>query len=418
MPKRGAPRDGFTACFGGLKRRRAIRKSQTAHQFECHPLCAAYYCVLGLPKKQQPTSCCITTTTSKGKHMHKSILGKRATTLIGLLMGVWLLNSQLLAQAPAAAAGTLETIKVTGVSLQGNLEGDSAERDVFVYLPPGYASSPAKRYPVVYFLHGYGVGAAVYANNVLKLPGSADAAIAAGAQETIVVVPDAFTRYGGSMYSKSPTIGDWEMFIAHDLVDYIDANYRTLAKRESRGLSGHSMGGYGTMRVAMKHPEQFVALYAMSACCLMNSAPEKAAVDAQNARVAAGIEVYKAGTFDNALLAQAAAWAPNPQNGPLFFDFPYQNGEAQPVVQAKWAANSQLVLVDQYVPELQQFKAIMLDVGDKDGLVTTNTQLDAALTRLGVAHGWEVYDGDHGNRIGQRFIDKLLPYFSQHLKPE
>jgi len=88
------------------------------------------------------------------------------------------------------------------------------------------------------------------------------------------------------------------------------------------------------------------------------------------------------------------------------------------VVQAKWAANSQLVLVDQYVPELQQFKAIMLDVGDKDGLVTTNTQLDAALTRLGVAHGWEVYDGDHGNRIGQRFIDKLLPYFSQHLKPE
>jgi len=350
--------------------------------------------------------------------MHKSILGKRATTLIGLLMGVWLLNSQLLAQAPAAAAGTLETIKVTGVSLQGNLEGDSAERDVFVYLPPGYASSPAKRYPVVYFLHGYGVGAAVYANNVLKLPGSADAAIAAGAQETIVVVPDAFTRYGGSMYSKSPTIGDWEMFIAHDLVDYIDANYRTLAKRESRGLSGHSMGGYGTMRVAMKHPEQFVALYAMSACCLMNSAPEKAAVDAQNARVAAGIEVYKAGTFDNALLAQAAAWAPNPQNGPLFFDFPYQNGEAQPVVQAKWAVNSQLVLVDQDVPELQQFKAIMLDVGDKDGLVTTNTQLDAALTRLGVAHGWEVYDGDHGNRIGQRFIDKLLPYFSQHLKPE
>ena len=60
--------------------------------------------------------------------MHKSILGKRATTLIGLLMGVWLLNSQLLAQAPVAA-GSLEQIKVTGVSLQGNLEGDSAERD-------------------------------------------------------------------------------------------------------------------------------------------------------------------------------------------------------------------------------------------------------------------------------------------------
>ncbi|MES2604003.1 MAG: esterase, partial [Pseudomonadota bacterium] len=99
----------------------------------------------------------------------------------------------------------------------------------------------------------------------------------------------------------------------------------------------------------------------------------------------------------------------------VFFDFPFVNGEAQPVIQAKWAANSQLVLVDQYVPELQSFKALMLDVGDKDGLVTTNTQLEQALTQLGVAHGWEVYDGDHGNRIGARFIEKLLPFFSEHL---
>jgi enterochelin esterase-like enzyme len=60
----------------------------------------------------------------------------------------------------------------------------------------------------------------------------------------------------------------------------------------------------------------------------------------------------------------------------------------------------------------------MLDVGDKDGLSASNTQLDAALTRLGVQHGWQVYDGDHGNRVGQRFSENLLPFFAEHLVSE
>jgi len=74
--------------------------------------------------------------------------------------------------------------------------------------------------------------------------------------------------------------------------------------------------------------------------------------------------------------------------------------------------------VDQFVPALQQYKAIMLDVGDKDGLAATNTQLDAALTRLGITHGYEIYDGDHGNRIGERFVSKLLPFFALHLQAQ
>lgn len=322
-------------------------------------------------------------------------------------------------QQPASNApkGTLEQIKVHGAALEGNLEGDPSDRDVFVYLPASYASSPNKRYPVIYFLHGYGVGAPIYVNNVLQLPGAADTAFASGTREAILVLPDAFTRYGGSMYSNSPTIGDWETFIAEDLVSYVDSHYRTLATRESRGLSGHSMGGYGTMRVGMRHPEVFGALYAMSSCCLLNEAPSQEASAAETARLTAGIETYKAGTFENALEAQAAAWAPNPQS-PHFFDFPYVNGEAQPLVQGKWTANSQLVMVDQYVPALKQYKAIMLDVGDKDGLSVTNTQLDAALTRLGVNHGYEVYEGDHGNRVGARFVSELLPFFAENLKAE
>ncbi len=80
--------------------------------------------------------------------------------------------------------------------------------------------------------------------------------------------PDAFTIYNGSMYSSSPTTGDWETFIAQDLVAWVDGHYRTIPDRMSRGLAGHSMGGYGTMRIGMKHPEVFSSLYAMSSCCL------------------------------------------------------------------------------------------------------------------------------------------------------
>jgi len=317
----------------------------------------------------------------------------------------------LLLAVPAIAQGELQQISVNSPSLEGNLNGDSADRDVYVYLPEGYADTD-KRYPVVYFLHGYAVDAAVYVNNVLNLPGSVDEA---GINEFILVMPDAFNKYGGSMYSNSPVIGDWERWIANDLVTYIDSHYRTISERESRGLSGHSMGGYGTLRIGMKYPDVFGALYAMSSCCLLNNAPSQERVEAELSRMTEGFEFYQSGTFANSMQAQAAAWAPNPDNPPYFIDLPFRDGEELPLVQRKWTANSPLVFVDQYVPALQQYRGIFLDVGDEDGLEATNTLFDAALTRLGVEHGYEVYAGNHGNRVGQRFIDNVLPFFATHL---
>jgi len=159
-----------------------------------------------------------------------------------------------------AKKGSWEKIKVQGKSLEGNLEGDSTDRDVFVYLPPSYATNANRRYPVVYFLHGYAAHAETYWKS-LSVPAAADAATADGsAQEMILVLPDAFTVDDGSMLSNSPTTGDWETYIAKNLIEYIDNRYRTIADRGARGLAGHSMGGYGTMRIGMKHPEAFSVL--------------------------------------------------------------------------------------------------------------------------------------------------------------
>src|SRR5438132_6352304 len=183
--------------------------------------------------------------------------------VLALILGV--------TKTDAPPKGTVEHIKVHGKSLEGNLEGDSADRDVFIYLPPGYAPNGNRRYPVVYLLHGYGLTGERWMT-FANLAETADKDIVAGTMKPMILVnPDAFTKWNGSMYSASATTGDWEAFIAEDLVSYVDSHYRTIPDRVSRGLGGHSMGGYGTIRIGMKRPDVFSSLYIMSGCCLMNN---------------------------------------------------------------------------------------------------------------------------------------------------
>lgn len=317
------------------------------------------------------------------------------------------------AQAPTPAV-KVEAIKVHSAAIEGNLEGNSADRDVFVVLPPSYAKQPQRRYPVVYFLHGFFATAQNYMDGT-KIAEGAAAAMQAGAQEMIVVVPDANSRHAGSLYSTSPTVGDFESFITRDLIAHVDSHYRTLAKPESRGLSGHSMGGYGTLRLAMRHPGIYSSIYAMSACCLTPRAPE-----AEQLKPLVGITpdaAAKGNFMVRAVLASAAAWSPAPEKPPFFLETGLlPDGTIDPLVTAKWAANAPLVMVAQSVPALKSLRAIAMDVGDKDSLLSGNTAVRDEMRRYGVQVQWEVYDGDHGNRIAERFRTKLLPFFARQLQ--
>ena len=176
------------------------------------------------------------------------------------------------AAAPTASAlkGTLERIKVHGKSLEGNLMKESPAPEVSIYLPPSYKREPNRRYPVVYLLHGYtNTDLGYFGPTGASCTSSRSGCSApASAREMILVMPNCMNAYGGCMYSNSVTAGDWEGYIADDLVGYMDSHYRTLATRASRGLAGHSMGGYGTLRIAMKRPDVFSAIYALSSCCL------------------------------------------------------------------------------------------------------------------------------------------------------
>jgi enterochelin esterase-like enzyme len=232
----------------------------------------------------------------------------------------------------------------------------------------------------------------------------------------IVVMPNGYTAYQGSMYSSSVTTGDWETFIARDLVSYIDRHYRTIAKPESRGLAGHSMGGYGTIRIGMKHPEVFSSIYALSPCCLTPNLTPSAEAMAQAEAIQSAADLAKADFRTKAMIASAAAWSPNPKNPPLFFDLPVKNGQLQPTVIAKWAANAPLAMVDQYIANLKRLRAIAIDVGTQDGGITASSKvLDQLLTQYNISHTFEVYEGNHTNRVAERVETKVLPFFSSNL---
>jgi S-formylglutathione hydrolase len=325
----------------------------------------------------------------------------------------------LLSDTAPSAHGTVERVRVHGASLERNLEGDSADRDVSVYLPPGYNTHKRQRYPVIYLLHGYTDNDDNWfgAKHVfVDAPAAIDKAFSTGsAHEMIVVMPNAYTVYMGSMYSNSVTTGDWEAFITRDLVSYMDSHYRTIAARASRGLAGHSMGGYGTIRLGMKYPEVFSSIYAMSACCLIpNSNPTPEALAKASAiRSAADLANTDFGT--RAMIASAAAWSPNPNNPPLYFDLPYLDGKPQPLVAAQWDANAPLAMLAQYVVNLKQLQAIGMDVGTKDGLTASNQELERRMTAFGIAHTFETYEGTHISGIQDRLEKNVLPFFSNHL---
>jgi enterochelin esterase-like enzyme len=325
---------------------------------------------------------------------------------------------------PGAKPVTVERIKIHGAALEGNLEGDTVDRDAIVFLPPSYAKDKHRRYPVVYALHGYSIGAEQWSHEI-HVPQTIEGGFAQGAKEFIVVLPDSKTVHNGSMYSSSVTTGDFELYVTHDVVAYIDAHYRTIPNRAARGLVGHSMGGYGVSRLGMKHPDVFGSLYIMSPCCLSPmagrnrpaGAPGSQAPDIEKtlADVKTAADSEKLPFFLRVQLASAAAWAPDPKNPPLYLDLPTKNGEVQADVAAKFAANAPLAFIDQYIGNLRQYRAISIDVGDQDGLKTDTVKLHDILDKYGIANSFEIYKGTHTSAVADRFQNHVMPFFSKNL---
>lgn len=322
--------------------------------------------------------------------------------------------------------GQVLNLTIHAVSLEGNLVEDSPDLSVGVFLPPSYDRQSNKRYPVIYWLHGF-TGSK---NTTGKAGWDEDIVIAISEMITsgsvkpmIIVMPDGTNRFGGSMYTNSLATGNWEDFIAYELPEFIDANYRTIPKPESRGIAGHSMGGYGAIKIAMKHPDIFSAVYGTSSCCLAQSPTDfnQKIID-ETISINSWEKLEKGKFYSKAILAQSAAYAPNPAKPPFYGDLPYQlTGDTISIsegAKAKWLANIPSWMADQYISNLQQLRAIAFDGGTRDRLTAESKYFSEALTRIKVKNSFEIFDGGHGDKLTERIQTKILPFFSKILISE
>ena len=307
---------------------------------------------------------------------------------------------------------------VHGASLENNRIGESVDRAVAVYLPPSYDKN-TQRYPVLYLLHGYTGDERGWMNpSYADLSETMDTLIRKNTiQPMIVVMPNAFNRFGGSFYVNSELSGNWEDFIVRDLVSYVDAHYRTLPAAASRGIAGHSMGGYGALRIGMEHPDVFSVAYGLSACCVMGDDSDfrEDVVLAQKAKNLK--EVVAAGYAPQFAYALAAAFSPNLHHPPLGVDWPFDaKGHPVPEVLARWKANQLETITTQYGAGMPRLSALAFDVGDQDTLIRSERWLDKKMTELGVPHKYFEYGGNHNNRIHERMEKFVLPMMSKELK--
>jgi S-formylglutathione hydrolase len=336
-------------------------------------------------------------------------------------------------QAASAQEGRLVREKVHGVSLEKNVTSESPDRSVSVYLPPSYDKSPNKRYPVVYLLHGITDtdGAWIFpwdknGGPWQTIPGVMNLGLAEKRfGEMIVVMPDERTNWGGSFYTNSAATGNWEDFTVKDLVSYIDGKYRTLARASSRGIAGHSMGGYGAIKLGMKHPDVFSVVYGMNPAVLgwgRDLTIENPSFKFLLTKpVAAPEEAFKGGIYALGAIVVAQAFSPNPARGPLFLDLPFKlvDGKMLPSEPAfsKWQENFPIYMVEKYQANLAKLRGLRFDSGYEDEFThipPTARTLSNELTARGIEHVFEEYNGDHRNRLwgrSGRMASEILPYF-------
>lgn len=358
---------------------------------------------------------------------------RKITKTILLFAFALIVNSALFAQL----AGSYSVIEIPAPSLKGNILGSAETQKIGVYLPPSYNKSE-KKYPVVYYLNGFTVQAGQYPptnwldsimkNNLV--------------QEMIYVEMGGYNMFEGTMYANSPISGNWEDFVTKDVINYVDKNYRTLTKRESRGIAGHSMGGAGTLHISLKHSDLYSVAYPMSPAVFVKGAMleeifgnpkamkhfnklEKKMEGVSDQEFAEKLKkelkIYKKRL--NWPLGYGIAFAYN-KNKPLRIDFPFDaEGNKDEEIWKKWLAGfgNLEAKVKKYEDNLRSYTHYSIDCGYQDGIKWIS-QATMAYSKIlmdnEIPHSLHMYKGDHVNKVSTQLSNRVLPIMSMYLVKE
>ena len=305
--------------------------------------------------------------------------------------------------------------RIQSAHLAGNLLGDPGERDLFVYLPPGYEGSD-RRYPAVYLLHAYGGTADGLVHPptderrwVPPLEDVLDPVFGRmGTAPMIVVVPDGWTRYGCSQWVDSPVCGNFEQYVVHDVVGYIDDHYRTIPGPASRGVFGFSSGGLGAWHLASRHPGTFGALAMLSGDSFLDMTHKTMVYDYLDSIWPEAPNGPIDGNYlSQVVYAYSACYSPNPDKPPFYVDLPvaFPSGELVQDVWDRWLSFDPVVNCHDRVDNLRKLAGILLDVGCYDDyhLQWGHRLLSHYLGRAGIAHEAREHTGSHGGRSRERY---------------
>jgi pimeloyl-ACP methyl ester carboxylesterase len=312
-------------------------------------------------------------------------------------------------------------------SLENTKVGTNPVRKMAIYLPTGYDES-SKRYPVIYFLPNHFEGTYRFVFDERNAQGIFDRAIAAAAiDKFILVCVDMTTPLGNSWSVNSSVTGNWDDFVVKELVPYIDANFKTLPNRNSRGIAGVFMGGYGAIRLSMRHPDVFGSVYGLhpvgtgSGIQIMDSLPKWDLLAS-----AKSMDDVKKDSYSWIFATIFQAHLPNPDKPPLFIDLAaHREGEKliiDPKLTERLRNNFFLEsMIPEFAENLKSLRGFKFDWARSDlnqDHVYSNLAFTHKLNEFGIAHEAEEYNGAWGEpNWGDegRIYTQVLPFFQRHL---
>lgn len=316
----------------------------------------------------------------------------------------------------------LEYVRFDSRALDGNLLGDSRTRELGVLLPPSYFHAPERRYPVAYLLHGLGprehghLGYVGVQRAVFRQMESGEL------PELILVAVDGTTSLGGSYYARSPTIGDFETYVAREIVGAVDARYRTRAEARWRAIAGFSMGGHGAIKLAMRYPGLFSSVGTLSASPLSleqrrtlyrNALANKPV--ARSARELTALYPFEEDWTVASIYAKAGAFSPDRARPPLFLELPFQRGGGEDPVWRRWLEEDPLTLLPRHHAALRTLDTLYMDRGSQETILGAEA-FDRALEGYGIPFRHQVFDGGHADDFHERHL-RMLRHLAMRWTP-
>ncbi|MGO9957698.1 MAG: alpha/beta hydrolase [Solirubrobacteraceae bacterium] len=320
-------------------------------------------------------------------------------------------------------AGRLDRMVVQSELLEGNPLDDPTRRPLYVYSSPG-ALDTGGPVPSVYMIQGYSgqvdmwLARSPFEPTVVE---RLDAMFAAGeCPDAVIVFVDAWTSLGGSQFLNSAGIGRYMDHLCDEIVSFVDERYPTLPARAHRGIAGKSSGGYGAMVVPMLRPDVFGGLAshagdALFECCYQREFPDIARRlrdDFEGSYDELLRRVREEPSFDWArhggafsLYAYACAYTPDPERpGKPLLPFEVSTGRLKEDIWKRWLALDPVRMAEPHADALRTMRRIYLDAGKQDEffLDLGAQAFSRELTRLGIEHTLELFEGRHGG-ISHRY---------------